>query len=45
MHRDKKIKNAVGLAIIVGKEVLPEAYSIAKSGKVEVKDILLIERP
>src|SRR5215212_107684 len=45
MHRNKKIKNAVGLAILVGKEILPETYSIARSGKVEVKDILLIERP
>ena len=44
-HRGKKIKNAVGLAIILGKEVLPEAYSITKSGKLEMKDILLIERP
>ncbi|MFL6486861.1 MAG: hypothetical protein ACJ71D_09170 [Nitrososphaera sp.] len=45
-HRGKKIKDAIGLAIIIGKEVLPEAYSITRSGKkVEVKDILLIERP
>jgi hypothetical protein len=37
MHRRRK--NAVGLAIMVGREVSPEAYSG------HVKDILLIEKP
>jgi len=44
MHRNKKIKNAVGLALIVGKEILPETYPITRSGKPQVRDILLIER-
>jgi hypothetical protein len=39
MHMRRK--NAVGLAIMVGREVSPEAYS----GRVKVKDILLIEKP
>jgi hypothetical protein len=44
-QRREKIKNAVGLAMIVGREISPDAYTTARSGNVEVKDILLIEKP
>lgn len=44
-QRHRKIKNAVGLAMIVGREISPDAYSTSRSGSLHVKDILLIERP
>jgi hypothetical protein len=44
MHRHRK-RNAIGLAMIVGREVSPEAYIAAKSGKAPINDILLIEKP
>jgi hypothetical protein len=45
MQRGRKIKDAVGLAMMVGREILPDAYSTARSGNMKVKDILLIEKP
>jgi hypothetical protein len=46
IQRHKKLKNAVGLAIIIGREISPDAYSTARStGNAMVKDILLIEKP
>ena len=44
-QRRRKIKNAVGLALIVGREISPDAYSTARSSNLAVKDILLIEKP
>ena len=44
-QRRRKIQNAVGLALIVGKEISPDAYSTTRSGNLAVKDILLIEKP
>ena len=44
-QRRRKINNAVGLALIVGREISPEAYSTTRSGNLAVKDILLIEKP
>jgi hypothetical protein len=46
VQRHRRVKNAVGLAIIIGREISPDAYSTARSaGNVIVKDILLIEKP
>lgn len=44
MQRNRKIKEAIGLAIMVGREISPDAYSTARSGSMKVKDILLIEK-
>jgi hypothetical protein len=44
MYRHRK-RNTIGLAMIVGREVSPEAYTAAKSGKALINDILLIEKP
>jgi hypothetical protein len=44
MQWDKKIKEAIGLAIMIGREISPDAYSTARSGNIKVKDILLIEK-
>ena len=40
----KKKKDGIGLAIVVGREVLPEASIAVKAGKRLVKDLLLIEK-
>lgn len=45
MQRDRKIKDAIGLAIMIGREISPDAYSTARSRSMKVKDILLIEKP
>jgi hypothetical protein len=45
MQRGRKIKDAVGLAMMIGREISPDAYSTARSGNMKVKDILLIEKP
>jgi hypothetical protein len=44
MHRHRK-RNAIGLAIMIGKEISEEAYSAVKTSKGPDKDILLIEKP
>ncbi len=44
MQRNRKIKEAIGLAMMVGREISPDAYSTARSGNMKVKDILLIEK-
>ena len=45
MQRNRKIKEAIGLAIMIGREISPDAYSTARSRSMKVKDILLIEKP
>lgn len=45
MQRNRKIKEAIGLAIMTGREISPDAYSTARSRSMKVKDILLIEKP
>jgi hypothetical protein len=45
MQRNRKIKDAIGLAIMIGREISPDAYSTARSRSIKVKDILLIEKP
>jgi hypothetical protein len=45
LQRRKNIKNAVGLALIVGREISHDAYSTLRSSNLAVKDILLIEKP
>jgi hypothetical protein len=44
-QRHRKVKNATGLAMIVGREISPDVYSTSRSGNMQVKDILLIEKP
>lgn len=41
----KRRKDAVGLAVMIGGEVSPEAYIFAKTSKMRNKGILLIEKP
>lgn len=41
----RRRKDAVGLAMIVGNEVTPEAYVAAKTYRTQTKGILLIEKP
>jgi hypothetical protein len=45
MQRGRKTKDAVGLVMMIGREISPDAYSTARSGNMKVKDILLIEKP
>jgi hypothetical protein len=45
MQRSRRIKEAIGLAIMIGREISPDAYSTARSRNMKVKDILLIEKP
>ena len=45
IQRNRKIKEAIGLAIMIGREISPDAYSTARSRSMKVKDILLIEKP
>jgi hypothetical protein len=45
VQRRRKIKNAVGLAMIIGREISPDAYSTVRASNLAVKDILLIEKP
>ena len=44
MHRHRK-RNTIGLAMMVGRDISPDTYSVAKSGKGLFNDILLIEKP
>jgi len=43
--RHKKIRSAVGLAMLVGREVSPDAYATTRSGGLQMKHMLLIEKP
>jgi hypothetical protein len=43
--RHKKIRSAVGLAMLVGREVSPDAYATTRSGSLQMKHMLLIEKP
>lgn len=45
MQQNRKIKDTIGLAIMIGREISPDAYSTARSRSMKVKDILLIEKP
>jgi hypothetical protein len=39
MQRSRRIKEAIGLAIMIGREISPDAYSTARSRNMKVKDI------
>jgi hypothetical protein len=43
--RHKKIKTTVALAMLVGREVSSDAYATTRSGDLQMKHMLLIEKP